>query len=142
RIGFVPRNILCVPLVADGTTLGAIELLNKGAGGRFSSEDLRLVTLVGGQVSRAIQLGRDREDRMKQSRMAAIGQLRAGVLHDPKTPRTIAWGYAQLMAQTAEEAQRERFARQILKQFDLMRAMTREVLQFARGESNLLVRKV
>jgi signal transduction histidine kinase len=64
------------------------------------------------------------------------------VLHDLKTPMTIVSGYAQLMAQNDEEKARRQYAELILKQFDLMSAMTREVLLFARGQSNLLIRKV
>jgi signal transduction histidine kinase len=142
RVGFMPRNILCAPLLSDGATLGAIELLNKAAGERFTPEDLRIVTLIGGQASRAIQLSREREERDKQSRLAAIGQMMSGMLHDLRTPMTIASGYAQLMAQSAELPQREQYVDMILRQFDMMSAMTREVLEFARGESNLLVRKV
>jgi signal transduction histidine kinase len=55
---------------------------------------------------------------------------------------TIVSGYAQLMAASDETEQRNHYAELILKQFDLMSAMTRELLQFARGESQLLVRKV
>src|SRR5262249_58189297 len=76
------------------------------------------------------------------SRLASIGQMLAGVLHDLKTPMTIVSGYAQLMAQIDDPEQRAQYVEQILKQFDSMSAMTREVLAFARGESNVLVRKV
>jgi signal transduction histidine kinase len=66
----------------------------------------------------------------------------SGVLHDLKTPMTIISGYAQLMAQSADAPVRQAYVDQILKQFDLMSSMTREVLAFARGESNVLIRKV
>jgi signal transduction histidine kinase len=55
---------------------------------------------------------------------------------------TIVSGYAQLMASSDDSAQRNHYAELVLKQFDLMSSMTRELLQFARGESQLLVRKV
>jgi signal transduction histidine kinase len=66
----------------------------------------------------------------------------AGVLHDLKTPMTIVSGYAQLMAQSDDAEQRMQYVDQILKQFDHMAAMTKEVLAFARGEVNVLIRKV
>ena len=67
----------------------------------------------------------------------------AGVLHDLKTPMTIISGYAQLMAASRRRRRSaNRYVELILRQFDLMPAMTREVLAFARGESELLVRKV
>ena len=55
---------------------------------------------------------------------------------------TIISGYAQLMAQTDEAGQREKYVEQILQQFDFLKGMTGEVLAFARGESTVLIRKV
>jgi signal transduction histidine kinase len=46
------------------------------------------------------------------------------------------------MATANDPAQRADHARLILKQFDLISAMQREVLEFARGERSILVRKV
>jgi signal transduction histidine kinase len=151
KIGVPARSILAVPLLAsrssddeDPPSLGAIELVNKrgkdGAG--FDDGDLRLLTLIAGQVSRAIIIARNREERLHSERLASIGQMMSGVLHDLKTPMTIVSGYAQLMASCDDADQRGHYAELILKQFDLMSSMTREVLQFARGESQLLVRKV
>jgi signal transduction histidine kinase len=108
----------------------------------FSEGDLKVLTLIAGQASRAIQLSRTRHERENQNRLASIGQMLASVLHDLKTPMTIISGYAQLMAQMQETGQREQYVDQILRQFDLMSGMTREVLAFARGETNVLVRKV
>ena len=64
KIGVPARSILAVPLLApratpsdEPQTLGAIELVNKrtstGDAG-FDDGDLRLLTLIAGQVSRAI----------------------------------------------------------------------------------------
>jgi signal transduction histidine kinase len=150
KIGIPARSILAVPLLApraaeddEVATLGAIELVNKRTGvSGFDEGDLRLLTLIAGQVSRAISIARNREERLHSERLASIGQMMSGVLHDLKTPMTIVSGYAQLMASSDDAEQRNHYAELILKQFDLMSSMTRELLQFARGESELLVRKV
>jgi GAF domain-containing protein len=142
QLGLIPRTVLAVPLAGDEQTIGALELVDKGSHRAFEAADLKLATLLGGQISKAIQVARHKEERLNQSRLAAIGQLLSGVLHDLKTPMTIVSGYAQLMAQIDDARQRSQYVEHILKQFDLMNGMTREVLQFARGESNLLIRKV
>ncbi len=145
--GVRPQHLACAPLIAD-EVLGAIELVDKAADDDsdestgFDDGDLRLLVLIAGQASKAIQVARSRLERENQDRLASIGQMLAGVLHDLKTPMTIISGYAQLMAQIDSAEQREAYVEQILRQFDLMRGMTREVLQFARGEINVLVRKV
>jgi signal transduction histidine kinase len=46
------------------------------------------------------------------------------------------------MAAEAGREKREEYAAQILKQFDVLSSMQREVLEFARGERNVFVRKV
>lgn len=142
ELDFPPRNILCVPLVGQEMVLGAIELLNKVGRDGFDEDDERLLTLIGGSIAQAIELARYKEQRIQESRLAAIGQMLSGMLHDLKTPMTVISGYAQLMAQSSDGGVREQYVGHILKQFEVMAAMTREVLAFARGESNVLIRKV
>lgn len=148
RIGLRPHHILCAPLISGDEVLGAIEIIDKispSAGSTspaFADEDLRLLQLIAGQVSRAVQLARANVERENENRLATIGQMMAGVLHDLKTPMTIVSWYADMMSEKESEEERKAFTDLIRRQFDLMNGMTREVLQFARGESNLLVRKV
>ena len=138
-----PLSVLCVPLVGQGEelALGAIELHDK-RNGMFDDEDRKLLTLIAGQVARSLLILRAREERARSSRLESVGQLVSGLLHDLKTPMTIASGYTQLMAESSDAAEREEYAQSILKQFDLLGAMTGEVLAFVRGDSKLLVRKV
>jgi signal transduction histidine kinase len=149
-LGLRPRNILCAPLVSAEGVLGAIELLDKTHAGEtsstgrhaFTESDLKLLVLIAGQISKAIQVTHSKTERENQNRLASIGQMLAGVLHDLKTPMTIISGYAQLMAQSEEMTEREQYVDQILRQFDLMSGMTREVLSFARGDTTVFIRKV
>jgi signal transduction histidine kinase len=152
EVGLTPRNLVCAPLRSGDEVLGAIELIDKlardtdGAGelqrDGFDEGDLKLLVLIAGQLAKAISLARSRSARSKQERLASIGRMMASVLHDLKTPMTIISGYAQLMAQSDDSKQREMFVEQILRQFDLMKGMTQEVLQFARGESEILTRRI
>jgi signal transduction histidine kinase len=63
-------------------------------------------------------------------------------MHDLKTPLGVLSGYLQLMVQADDRAQREEFGELAHKQFGLISAMQREVLEFARGERSMFVRKV
>ena len=141
RVGFHPRNLACVPLLG-GTFRGAIELLNKIEKDRFDEGDMKLLTLIAGRVVQAIRLARIKDKRLQESRLAAVGQMVSGVLHDLRTPMTIISGYAQLMAQSDDEKTREEFAARILRQFTVLSSMTREVLAFAQGKSKVLLRNV
>jgi putative nucleotidyltransferase with HDIG domain len=52
---FVTRNIIAVPLVARGETIGVVEVLNRLGGGTFSQEDLTLLQALAHQSAIAIQ---------------------------------------------------------------------------------------
>lgn len=136
------RTVVLRELRGVARIVGGIELVDRRGGGRFDDADLKLLTLIAGRVGQAIALAQSREEHRDQDRLASIGRLMAGVLHDLKTPMTVISGYAQLMAQCEDAGQRERYVDSILRQFDIMSGMTREVLQFARGDRELMVRKV
>ncbi|TNE43887.1 MAG: GAF domain-containing sensor histidine kinase [Deltaproteobacteria bacterium] len=142
RLEFPVRSVLCVPIRQEETIQGAIELLNKQSPQGFVEDDLRLMQLIAAQISRAIEIGSQRDKQVRENRLATIGQLLSGVLHDFKSPMTIISGYAQMISQATDPVKRKKYSNAILKQIEQLNQMTREVLAFARGDSTLLVRKV
>ncbi len=140
-LDFPVRNILAVPLAIGTERMGALELLNKHAG-EFDEDALKLATLIAARAAVAVQIGQRREQREKAERLASIGQALSGVIHDFRTPMTIISGYVQLMAMEDAADSRKQLAEVVLRQFDFINDMTRELLAFARGESELLLHKV
>jgi signal transduction histidine kinase len=55
---------------------------------------------------------------------------------------TVISGNVQLMAESDDREQRHGYSEEILKQFDVLVGMQREVLDFARGERSIFVRRV
>ena len=141
-VGFDCDAALAVPLEGEsGKPMGAIALYNKRDRG-FTEEDRALIVLVGANASTSVRLQLSRETREREERLTTIGRLLSGVIHDLKTPLTVISGYVQLMQQAESKEQRDEYAELVLKQFDHISAMQREVLEFARGEKSVLVRKV
>jgi len=144
--GVTPAHLMVAPLVDGEEVMGAVEIIDQRKktreGSAWSEVDLKLLVLIASQAASAIGIARQRNEQSKTDRLASIGRMLAGLLHDLKTPMTIISGYGQLMAASDEAAQREAYVEQIQRQFDLMAGMTREVLAFARGDADLVVRKV
>jgi signal transduction histidine kinase/putative methionine-R-sulfoxide reductase with GAF domain len=144
--GVTPQHIMVAPLVDGEEVIGGIEIIdqrrNKRDGTSWSDADLKLLVLIAAQAASAIGFARRRSEQSNRDRLASIGRMLAGLLHDLKTPMTIISGYAQLMSTCEDGMQREAYVEQIQRQFDLMSGMTREVLAFARGDTDLVVRKV
>jgi signal transduction histidine kinase/putative methionine-R-sulfoxide reductase with GAF domain len=140
---FESNAALAVPLEGeDGQALGALALYGKRGSGGFTDEDRELCVLIGANASTAIRLQLAREVRDHEARLTTIGRLLSGVVHDLKTPLTVIGGYVQLMKGAEGPEKRAEYAEQILKQFEHIQTMQREVLEFARGQKTILVRKV
>ena len=140
--GFPVTSVLAVPLEGESSPLGAIGLFSHEDGGDFDEADVSLLRLVSANVSTAVRLFNANRSRERSQRLTSIGRLLSQVIHDFKSPMSIISGYAQLMADSDDRQVRAEYSEEILKQFDLLTAMQREVLEFARGEKSVFVRKV
>ncbi len=151
EVGVSPWMLMAAPLLDGEEAVGGIEILeqrrssrdgSEGDDGAWGEDDLRLLVLIAAQVAKALGHARARSEHSNRDRLASIGRMLAGVLHDMKTPMTIISGYAQLMAGSDEAETRNSYVEMILRQFALMNGMTKEVLAFSRGDADLFVRKV
>lgn len=57
KTGFKTRNLVCVPMIVSGRTIGVIELINKVAG-TFTDEDLRMLKAVASSAAIALENSR------------------------------------------------------------------------------------
>lgn len=136
------RRVLAAPIITKEGTIGVIELLNKRGKQPFSASDAETLAVVASQAGRAILAERERSDRERAERLTAIGRMLSGIVHDLRTPLTLISGYTELMSSTDDSDERQKQAQSVLKQIDLMTAMTKDLLAFARGERSILIRKV
>jgi signal transduction histidine kinase len=134
---------LAVPLEwEDGAAMGAMALFNKTEGRLFAHEDVEILRIIAANFCTAINLFRARVKRVREERLSTIGSLLSSVVHDLKGPMAVISGYVQMMSDVEDATKRKEYAGLILKQFESIAAMQREVLEFARGEKRLLARKV
>ncbi len=139
---FSLTSVLAVPLEGDAGPLGAIAVFTAEEEEPLAETDVGLLRLVAVNVSTAVRLFNASRAREVGERLTAIGRLLSQVIHDFKTPMTVISGYVQLMADADDRPTRQEFSELILRQFDVLSAMQREVLEFARGETKIFVRRV
>lgn len=137
------KTIVAVPIPAKYSgTIGVLELINKNDGKGFTTEDIKALTVVAAQAGRAIAGEQRRKERERSERLATIGRMLSGIIHDLRTPMTLISGYTQVMALCDNQGDREQYAQLVLKQVEVLSAMTKDLLAFARGERSILIRKV
>ncbi len=122
---------------------GALALYNhQGPDAQFTEEDAALLKLASVNVATELRLFESRQARERAERLGSIGRLLSGVMHDLRSPLTIISGYVQLMEVADQPDEREEYGAVVREQFDIIAAMQRDLLAYARGETELLIRKV
>jgi signal transduction histidine kinase len=139
RIGPPLENLAAVPLPfgEDQRSHGSLLAANKPGG--FAEGDLAMLRLVAALLAQAVEHIRDRVSRERERRLATVGRLLAGVLHDLKSPMTVVSGYAEMLAAKVEDAECEDYLAQINKALDRISQMAAEIIAFSKGERQLLL---
>jgi len=135
------RNAIAAPLGDGEDVYGALALYNHDDG-PFRNADSALLKLVSANVQTELRLLAARQRRERAERLGEIGQLLSGVMHDLRTPLTVISGYLQLMEVSEDPSERSAYAMTVREQFDIIAGMQKDILAYARGETDLLVRKV
>jgi signal transduction histidine kinase len=141
RYGYRSHSICAAPIQSEGRILGVLELLNK-RDGDFGEDDVKLLTMLGGQAGRALRLARDRAARERDERLRLLGQTIGSVLHDLRSPLAVVQSYAELMVDEADPKKRREHAESVARQVLGIDQMTHEVLAYLRGESSFLPTQV
>jgi signal transduction histidine kinase len=141
-IGFETRQILAVPLKTEERVIGAVEVLNRTTGTPFTVESVRFLEFISLRIVKAIESARKARERDRRERLATIGNMLSGVIHDLKTPITVISSCADYLGGELEEDRRKALVERIAHQLSVIEDMIEELLSFARGERRIFIRKV
>ena len=149
--GFTTKSILCVPLQTKGHTIGAIEVMNKRVG-VFNKEDQSLLQALAASAATAIENARLYEEQgrtinrlaetqsqlIQSAKLAAVGELAAGVAHEINNPLTTIIALTSLLADrsiSSTEEERSEDLQIINVESRRARDIVRNLLDFARADS-------
>ncbi len=132
------RNLLTMPMITnEQTIIGVLQLMNKHAG-PFTDVDEQFLSALSTHASIAIERAQVAEKMVRSEAMAAVGRFAAGIIHDIKNTMTIIDGYTQLLRKLYPDVKAEKYLGTIQDQIQRLVGMSREVLEFSRGEMRLV----
>ncbi len=141
RIGIEPKNLAAVPLLSrnGGPSHGSLLVANKKIGDSFLEPDMILLRLIAARFSQAMEDLSNREEQERERRLATVGRLLGGVLHDLKSPISVISGYAELLAEKAGDSEAEEYLDHLNQALGRITTMTEEIISFSRGERHVLL---
>ena len=143
---FLTRSILGVPLQVKDTAIGVLEVVNKNGNHGFNKQDVELLETLAAQAAVAIENARlyqqlqnqmaalqNAQTRLIQSeKLAAIGELVAGVAHELNNPLTTIIGYSEILMSVSENEESIQDLNRIVSQGQRAATIVRNLLDFAR----------
>ncbi len=137
------RSLLLVPIVVHGLVVGWGSFEQCARARVWTPEDVQLLEVIAGLISRAVARETDMEERAQleaeyhhSRKMEAVGQLAGGVAHDFNNLLTAIQGYAQLlMAKLPAEYVEMPGLREIIMASEKAAVLTRQLLTFSRRDT-------
>lgn len=154
QTGFRTRSMLCVPLTLRDRPIGALQVLNKKSGKRFTDSDLALLTAMAQHIAVALENARlytrlnkefkltarelriTQERLIRSERLAAMGHLVQGIAHEIRNPITTIGGFAARMKRaTKKESKLHNYAEIMLEETQRLENLVQKVRQLAEVQS-------
>ncbi|HID63484.1 MAG TPA: sensor histidine kinase [Anaerolineae bacterium] len=158
------RSVLAVPLIFKTDLIGAIYVDTRFGLRRFQDTDLALLDAMANQAAVAIHMARlydnlqtrneqleaalaelkeTQDELVRAERLSTVGKMASSIIHDIKSPLTVIKGYVTFLARDDLPAEkRQRIARTVINAIDTFTGMTQEILDYAHGESTLILQPV
>lgn len=155
------RSVLAVPLLFKTDLIGAIYMDTRFGLRHFQETDLALLDAMANQAAVAIHMARlydslqtrneeleaalaelkeTQDELLRAERLSAVGKMASSIIHDIKSPLTVVKGYVTFLARDdLPTEKRQQMARTVMNAIDTFTGMTQEILDYAHGESTLIL---
>jgi signal transduction histidine kinase len=135
-LGPYRRGVIVALRARGGELLGLLLLADDRVSDAFSADERTLLELLARQISVVVENSRSYLQMQSQVRLAALGQMAAGLAHEVKNPLSAIKGAAQLLGEPtlgrAPDDASSEFLGIILEEVERLDRVVRSVLDYAR----------
>ncbi len=133
-----PKSILCGPVTYKGKVSGIVYLENNLTTNAFTPERQEILRLLSTQAAISIENARLVDEKLKNEKFSAIGQMAGGIVHDLKNPITIIKAYAEMANEIDSGMEkRKEYLVNIINEADRLDDMAHSILDFVKGDIKL-----
>ncbi len=134
-LGPLSRGVCLAVLAEDGELLGVLIVADDRVGDAYSSEEIDLLEGLAAQIAVVVENSQQYQLLQERARLAALGQMAAGLAHEVKNPLGAIKGAAQLLHEPVgdggDPVQAE-FLEIIIEEVDRLDRVVGSVLDYAR----------
>ncbi len=124
---------ILIPLCSGiGTYLGCIRVLTRGPVLGLDALELARIEMVAADLAVAVQLKTLHRQLVWSEKLAALGQLLAGVAHELNNPLTVVMGYGELISDKVASPQARDQLTRLVSETRRMKRIIDNLLRFAR----------
>lgn len=149
------KAVAGIPLKLKSQVIGVLMVSDDRLNHRFTASDLQLLELFAAQVAvfiRNARLYQEIQERMeaqrqaemqlvRSARLAAVGEMAAGVAHELNNPLTTVAGFIELVLdELTEDSSHRKDLELVLREARRARGVVRRLLDFSRPSDNVRVR--
>jgi len=123
---------ICIPLIGADRVIGFLNLWDERVPEAFASDEIALMLEVGEQIATVVENSKLYERMRERDRLAALGEMAAGLAHEIRNPLGAIKGAAQYLAPAQVGDDDGEILQVIIDEVDRLNAVVTQFLDYAR----------
>lgn len=126
------RAGICIPLIGADRVIGFLNLWDERVPEAFSSDEIGLMLEVAEQIATVVENSKIYERMRERDRLAALGEMAAGLAHEIRNPLGAIKGAAQFLDPTHLGEEDAEILQVIVEEVDRLNGVVTQFLDYAR----------